>query len=78
MKLDLFDPHPREARLADTERARRGNGDINDPPANERTTINDLHNRAAAVIKIEHLDLGSKGQRSVGCYQAAKMRIFII
>ena len=74
---DFLDPDPGDAGLAEAERARRRKRDIDDAPANEGAAIDDLHDGAAAVIEIEHLDLGSKGQSPMGCNQTAKMRILI-
>ena len=68
----------REAGLPEAERARGDGRYVDDPAANERSSIDDLQDGAAAVVEIEHLHSRSQGKGFVSRDQSAVMWILII
>src|ERR1700722_7910100 len=77
-ELVPLDPHMREARLAKAERARRGGRDVDDPPADERPSVDDFQDGAAAIVEIDHLHPRSHGKGFVRGDQPAVMWILIV
>ena len=75
---DPLDPHVRKARLPEAKRARGGGRDVDDAPADEGPAVDDLQDRAAAIVEIEHLNPRSKREGFVGCDEPAVMWILII
>jgi hypothetical protein len=73
-----LEPHMREACLAEAEHARRGGRDVNDPAADERSSIDDLQDGAAAIVEIDHLHSRSHRKGFVGGNQAIVMWILVV
>jgi hypothetical protein len=76
--LVSLDPHMRKAGLPKAEHARRGGRDVNDPAANEWSSIDDFQDGAAAVVEIDHPHSRSHRKGFVGGDQAIVMRILVV
>ncbi len=67
-----LEPHMREASLAETKGAGGGRRDVDDPAADERSPIDDLEDRAAAVVEIDHLHSRPHRERLVAAISPPK------
>ena len=74
--LQNVDPHLRHARAMQPHRTRCPEGKIDNPSANEGTTVIDPNDNGFAALHIHHPYLCSKRKRSVRCRKRLRVELF--